>query len=189
MQRDRSTHYRTLSRQLSTLTEPHNSILEQKILNLGPKDTWLLDPKVCRLPHENTWRSGYLQKINKLSFGKKNLPLNNMKRVCPEFFIARYGLQKNVKKFLKKIVTSIRYGVRTQPLLCAVSNLKKNIKWVGEKWFKSWCHSERSLYKNLMRSLARQQSSDSPNVFLFWVTKYSRLEVRLSLCWYRLAGG
>ena len=29
---------------------------------------------------------------------------------------------------------------------------KKKIKWVGEKWFKSWCHSERSLYKNLICS-------------------------------------
>ena len=41
-----------------------------------------------------------------------------MKRVCPEFFIARYGLQKNVKQ-------PLRYGVRTQPLLCAVSKFKK----------------------------------------------------------------
>ena len=40
-----------------------------------------------------------------------------MKRVCLEFFIARYGLQKNVKQ-------PLRYGVRTQPLLCAVSNKK-----------------------------------------------------------------
>ena len=89
-----------------------------------------------------------------------------MKRVCPEFFIARYGLQKNVKQ-------PLRYGVRTQPLLCAVSNIKfKKIQWVGEKWFKSWCHSERSLYKNLIWSLTD---------FLVLFTEYSRPETRMSL--------
>ena len=65
-----------------------------------------------------------------------------MKRVCPEFFIARYGLQKNVKQ-------PLRYGVRTQPLLCAVSNkkisngLEKNDLKAGvtvkDLSIKTWC--------------------------------------------------
>ena len=64
-----------------------------------------------------------------------------------------------------------------------------------KKWFKSWCHSERSLYKNLIWSLSRQPSSECPTVFLVLFTKYSRLETQLSLgklrslCWYRPVGG